>query len=82
MRKKCQWFRYISCTGDWFTATLINELAELRILSIEAYNCRHLVDIIRTAMEIAANRIGYMGSKGMIHYANSLQIEVISDSGL
>ena len=61
--------------GDWFSAALINELAEQRLLSIEAHYRNRLVDVIRTAMEIAAKSIGHMGSKGLIHYANSLQIE-------
>ena len=56
--------------GDWFTATLINELAERRMISIEAHSNHHLVDVITTAMEISVKSIGYMGSKGMIHYAN------------
>ena len=64
--------------GDWFTATLINELAEHRMMSIDAYrNC--LGGIIKPAMRIAAKSIEYMGSLGLIHYANSLQIEGAED---
>ena len=65
--------------GDWFTAALINELAESRVMSLEAHYCHRLVDVIRTAMGIAAKSIGHMGSLGLIHYANSLQIEGAED---
>ena len=65
--------------GDWFTATLINELAEHRMMSIAAHYRDYLVDIIRTAMGIAARSIGHLGSLGLIHYANSLQIEGAED---
>lgn len=56
--------------GDWFTATLINELAEMRMVSMEAYDRDGLVNIIGTAMGIAARSIGHMGSKGLIHCAD------------
>lgn len=65
--------------GDWFTAALINELAEARMMSLEAHYRYRLVDVFRNAMEIAARSIGHMGSLGLIHYAKSLQIEGAAD---
>lgn len=65
--------------GDWFTAALINEMAEARMMSLEAHYRYRLVDVFRNAMEIAARSIGHMGSLGLIHYAKSLQIEGAED---
>lgn len=65
--------------GDWFTAALINELAETRIMSLEPHYLHRLVDVIRNAMGIAVRSIGHMGSLGLIHYASSLQIEGAED---
>ena len=65
--------------GDWFTAALINELAETRMMSLKPHYLHRLVDVIRNAMGIAARSIGHMGSLGLIHYANSLQIKGAED---
>ena len=66
--------------GDWFTAALIDELAERRMISMEAIDCDSLANVIKTAMGIAARSIGHMGSKGLIHYAESIQLGSGPDS--
>ena len=54
--------------GDWFSSVLINELAERRLMSMDVLSREGLLSAIGKAMEIAAESIGHMGSKGLIHY--------------